>query len=413
MIESKSPVVAAAETYVSDFIKTRISPDYLFHDLYHTREVVESVTELAKGYDLPESQCTLLQLAAWFHDTGYSEGAEGHEERGCKNARDFLANWNLPEEDLQLICDCIMATKVPQRPDTLFEELLCDADMSHLGMKSYWDRCGRLRQEFLITKEIMMSEQEWVDFEIDFMTNHRYHTSFAQELYDRRKHKHIQQLIKQKLRLDPREVDTPETLAKVDLERKKAKDKFSKKLRPSELELKELRLGRGVETMFRTAYRTHVNLSAIADNKANIMLSINAIIISIVVSTLVPKFESNPKLMLPTLVLLAVCLIAMTLATLSTRPKVTKGIVSREDIENRRGNLMFFGNFYRMPLEDYDWGIKEMIRDDDYLYGTMTRDLYFLGIVLAKKYRYLSYCYTVFMFGLIAAVLAFALAFML
>lgn len=75
--------------------------------------------------------------------------------------------------------------------------------------------------------------------------------------------------------------------------------------------------------MFRTAYRTHVNLSSMADNKANIMLSINAIIISIIISNLVPKFGDNPKLIIPTIILLIVCLSALSLAILATRPKIT------------------------------------------------------------------------------------------
>ena len=113
--------------------------------------------------------------------------------------------------------------------------------------------------------------------------------------------------------------------------------------------------------MYRTAYRTHVNLSSIADNKANIMLSINAIIISITISTLVPNFESNEKLILPTIVLLVVCLGSIIFATLSTRPKVTEGKVTRSDIEQKRSNLLFFGNFYNMPLEDFHWGMTEML----------------------------------------------------
>ena len=165
--------------------------------------------------------------------------------------------------------------------------------------------------------------------------------------------------------------------------------------------------------MYRTTYRTHVSLSAIADNKANIMLSINAIIISIVISSLVPQMGELPQLIIPTLVLLFVCLVSMFYAFLATRPKVTEGKVTIEDIENKKGNLLFFGNFYKMPLKDYDWGVKEMIKDEDYLYGTMTRDIYYLGIVLAKKYKFLSYCYNIFMFGLIITVICFAVTFLI
>jgi hypothetical protein len=66
-----------------------------------------------------------------------------------------------------------------------------------------------------------------------------------------------------------------------------------------------------------------------------------------------------------------------------------------------------------MQLPDFQWGVKEMIKDPDYLYSTMSKDIYFLGVVLAKKYRYLSICYNVFMYGLILTVLSFVVAFML
>jgi Family of unknown function (DUF5706) len=164
--------------------------------------------------------------------------------------------------------------------------------------------------------------------------------------------------------------------------------------------------------MYRTTYRTHITLSSIADNKANIMLSINAIIISITLSTLIPRFESNGKLIVPTLILLGVCLLAVVFATLSTRPKITEGFFTRQDIENKKSNLLFFGNFYNMKFEDFHWGMMEMIKDKDFLYSTMTKDLFYLGIVLAKKYRYLRICYGVFMYGLILSVIAFSIAFL-
>jgi hypothetical protein len=126
----------------------------------------------------------------------------------------------------------------------------------------------------------------------------------------------------------------------------------------------------------------------------------------------VPKFDALPKLILPTILLLVVCLVALVYAILATRPKVTEGKFSREDIEQKRANLLFFGNFYDMDIEDFHWGMTEMIKDSDFLYSSMTRDLYYLGIVLAKKYRYLAICYSVFMYGLILSVIVFAFAFL-
>jgi hypothetical protein len=85
--------------------------------------------------------------------------------------------------------------------------------------------------------------------------------------------------------------------------------------------------------------------------------------------------------------------------------------VTLDDIRNKRSNLLFFGNFYNMKLEDFQWGMMEMIKNPDFQYSSMTRDLYYLGKVLAQKYRYLTFCYNVFMFGMILSVILFAMAF--
>ncbi|MEO6039372.1 MAG: Pycsar system effector family protein, partial [Saprospiraceae bacterium] len=130
-------------------------------------------------------------------------------------------------------------------------------------------------------------------------------------------------------------------------------------------------------------------------------------------SNLMPKLHDNPKLIIPSILLTITCLGSMVFATLSTRPKVTEGTVTKEAIKQRKANLLFFGNFYNMALEDFQWGVNEMLKDHEFLYSSMSRDLYFLGIVLAKKYRYLSICYNLFMYGLITSVLAFGIAFAL
>lgn len=418
------------EAYVTNFITEQVHKNFAYHNIQHTLDVVAAARELGEGHQLHPQEMELLLLSAWFHDLGYDKGPIGHEERGAQYARAFLEKHSFEEKDIQIIRNNIMATKMPQKPETKLEKILCDADMSHLGKKIYWERCGRVRQELTLTKNETMSEPEWIDFELKFISHQAYHTEVAKKLYDNRKQKHIRQLKKLDARLHPSDkVLSMNEIANQDNKRKKKKKGKEKPKKKKKLtgdakehakhmaminagEIGQLKLGRGVETMYRTAYRTHVNLSSIADNKANIMLSINAIIISITISTLVPSFESNEKLVYPTIVLLIVCLGSIIFATLSTRPKITEGKVTRQDILDRKSNLLFFGNFYNMKLDDFDWGIMEMIRDSDFLYSTMTRDLYFLGIVLAKKYKYLRYCYSIFMYGLIISVIAFAFAFL-
>ncbi|MFK8005143.1 MAG: Pycsar system effector family protein [Saprospiraceae bacterium] len=419
-MEVVNSLLMDVEAYVTNFITEQVDKKFAYHNIQHTLDVVNATKQLSAAHNLHSKELELLLVAAWFHDIGYDEGPLGHEARSCNYAKSFLEKYDFEEADIKLIQNCIMATKMPQSPNTLFEKILCDADMSHLGKKIYWERCGRIRQELTLTKNTTMSEPEWIDFELKFIVNHNYHTALANHLFEKRKRKHIRQLKKLNDRLHPKEVLSVDEM--VESEKKKSKKKPKSKKGVSKNakeiaihnveEISQLKLGRGVETMYRTAYRTHVNLSSIADNKANIMLSINAIIISISISTLVPSFETNEKLQIPTIVLLAVCLGSIIFATLSTRPKITEGKVTRDDIINRKSNLLFFGNFYNMELKDFDWGMMEMIKDSDFLYSTMTRDLYFLGIVLAKKYKYLRYCYSIFMYGLIISVIVFAIAFL-
>ena len=163
--------------------------------------------------------------------------------------------------------------------------------------------------------------------------------------------------------------------------------------------------------MFRIMSESHNNLSQMADSKANIMISVNTIVISIMVSVLLGKLQFYPEFIVPTIILVGVCLTAVIFAILATRPNISSGTFTRNDIENKQVNLLFFGNFYNMQLPDYDWAMKEMMKDKDYLYGSMIKDIYFLGVVLARKYKFLRLSYSIFMYGLIVSILAFTIAF--
>lgn len=402
-MEIHQALVDDVRTFVQEYYQNNISEQFLFHNFAHTQDVVNAARLMAeKSERLHPKEIFLLEIAAWFHDTGYSEGSSGHEHRSAELARRFLSERDITEDDIHAVEQIILATSLQAAPESFSEEILRDADFSHLGSEQYWDRCSRLRQELLMTQKDFKTEAEWANYELDFVTRHQYHTLIARGLYEATKQKNIKRLKKYLKRVQAAEEGDNNGEPK----------KKKKKKKANNLELKQLNLGRGVETMYRTTYRTHVNLSSIADNKANIMLSINAIIISIVVSNLVPKFDQNFWLIVPTTILLATCLAALVFAILSTRPKVTEGKFSREDIRQKKSNLLFFGNFYNMDLEDFHWGMMEMIKDSDFLYSSMTRDIYYLGVVLAKKYRYLRICYGIFMYGLILSVIAFGLAFL-
>jgi hypothetical protein len=168
---------------------------------------------------------------------------------------------------------------------------------------------------------------------------------------------------------------------------------------------------RGVSDMFRTSYRTHIELSSIADNKSNIMISINGIIISIIIASISPKIDSNPWLLIPTTILLLTCMMSLIYAILAARPRVSNERVTLEDVRSNRSNILFFGNFDNMDRDDYVTGLEELMSDSERLYDTMARDLYGLGSVLSKKFRLLRVAYNIFMVGLVMSVCSFILVY--
>ena len=167
---------------------------------------------------------------------------------------------------------------------------------------------------------------------------------------------------------------------------------------------------KGMQTMLRLTSGNHVKLSEMADQKAHILITVNAIIISVILGVLLRKLETDPYLIIPTLIFLTVAVSTIIISILATRPKITQGTFLDEDILNKKTNLLFFGNFHKVDLPVYEKAMRSMMRDSDYLYSSIIKDIYFLGVAIGKKYRLLRIAYNIFMFGLIISVLAFAIA---
>ena len=186
--------------------------------------------------------------------------------------------------------------------------------------------------------------------------------------------------------------------------------KKKKKKKKSPVEGNQLGSSRGIETMFRTSYRVNMDLSALADTKANIMISINGIIMSIIIASISPKIDSNSWLLIPTAVLLIGCLVSMVYAVLAARPRVSSKLITLEDLRKNNANILFFGNFGNMTEENFIAGMVELMQSTDRLYYNMIRDIYGVGKVLVRKYALVRVAYNVFMAGLIMGVLSFLIA---
>jgi hypothetical protein len=164
---------------------------------------------------------------------------------------------------------------------------------------------------------------------------------------------------------------------------------------------------RAIETMFRSAYRVQMDLTSLADNKANMMISINGIIISIIIAAVAPKLDSNPWLLVPAAVFLCGTLVSIVYAILAARPRVSSAPITLQDLVHSDGNILFFGDFANLTKGDFLEGMRDLIEDQDAVYDEMILNLYGLGSVLRKKFALLQVAYTAFMLALIAGVSSF------
>ncbi len=388
-----TPFIEKAKAFATEKM-ANMPAEYTFHTIEHTKEVVFAVNEIGTACDLSPDQLETVTVAAWFHDIGYCEGYNQHEKVSAETARTLMTEWGAPEQKIEAVQQAILATALPQNPVDIIGEVLCDADMYHLAKGDVEEVGEKIRQELQSFRNIKFdSEEEWMRFNLTFLKEHEYFTAYGKLM--------LQPLKKLNLKKLKKQLEKMEGGKEGDSDKEKELEKLRKK------QEKANKPERGIETMFRTTSQNHVTLSGMADTKANIMISVNTIVLSIIVSVLFRKLDQYPKLVVPTLLLVATCLVTIVFAILATRPNVTSGRFTREDILNKKTNLLYFGNFYKIGLKDYEWGMLEMMKDSDYLYRSLIKDIYFLGKVLAQKYKYLRLSYTIFMFGFVLSIISF------
>lgn len=374
----QSKLIEESRFYVKDFLKQNLDFRCTYHNFEHTAGVINAAQELSQVAKLTDLDQEDLILAAIFHDVGYTIEKENHEHRSANIAREYLLSKGLQQHRVKRIGEIILATKLDSKSTDPLHRLIKDADMYGLAANNYDEIASRLLNENNLMDGTALTSQSWIEQNISFLKAHEYHTKAGKKLYKKAKKKNLKRLI-QKLEMSNKEE-----------------------------KLQTIASSKSAQTQLKTALRNHIDLSAIADNKANIMLSVNAIVITVGLPLLIDRIFDNPNLLIPTVILALSSVISMIFATLATRPIKMTGLTSLEDIPQKRSNLFFFGNYYKMNFNDYEEGIKTVISDNELLDNSITRDLFFLGKSLGQKYDKLRICYNVFMIGLVIAVFAFA-----
>ncbi|MCS3532590.1 Pycsar system effector family protein [Chryseobacterium sp. JUb7] len=386
-------ILHKAKDYVEILFKDKLSSVYFYHNFIHTTYTVNKAEEIMKNTPVSKEDQEKVLLALWFHDTGYIECAQNHEEKGVEIMKDFLIKENYPQTYVDDVAQLILATKITYEPQNLLEKIVKDSDCSHFASHDYNDISDALRKEWELTNVRCFSNDEWNAGNLEMLKNkHKFYTDYAIQNWGPLKEKNIKKIEKK-------------------LEKEDGKKEGSENKKDKE---KEPKSDRSVDTLFRVTLNNHTRLSDIADSKANILLSVNAIIISVCLSVLVPKLDApkNSHLVIPSFVLLLSSVLTIIFAILSTKPNVTKARFTLQDVADRKVNLLFFGNFNSMLFDDYHNAMKDLIKDRDYIYDSMVKDLYYLGKVLDRKYKLLSITYKIFMAGIIISVLSFGYAFL-
>lgn len=390
------------EDYVTGLFNQMHSPNLTYHNLDHTKAVVKYTQEIAGHYNVSEKEMLILFASAWFHDTGYLfTSPEKHEEMGADVMKKFMKDIVEDENIIEQITGCILATKSPNNPRNLLQQIICDADTYNLGIKHFKETNKKNFEEF----KIRFPETSSLEFQkqaIKFLKSHQYYTNYCKELLNKGKEKNIANLEKKVKKLS-----------------RKSAVKKNKKLKeqspiPTFAQMDKDKSGlmsKGIQTMLRLTSQNHLKLSDMADSKANILISVNAIIISVILTVLLRKLSEDTYLIIPTVIFLLVAVTTIVISILATRPKIiSEGNFTMEEVKSKKTNLLFFGNFYQATYEQYAVAMRELMMDTDYLYGTLVKDIYFLGIVLGRKYKLIRLAYNIFMIGIVISVIAFGVA---
>ncbi|MFT4761828.1 MAG: putative metal-dependent HD superfamily phosphohydrolase [Saprospiraceae bacterium] len=377
--------IKAAETYIQNLLETKLPANIYFHQTNHTFAAKDAVQEIGKGEKLSEEELELLTIAALFHDTGFIEVYEGHEEKSQAIAVEYLKKQQYPQEDIETVTRLIAVTELKKAPADLLEKVICDADMAHIGQKKYKGKAENLRKE----REHFFNKQyvdlEWQKNNLTFLQTHSFYTETAKKIFGKRKAKNVKK-VRENI---------------VTQQKKKAK------------QIKKFSIGdnKAAQVMFKTALRNHIDLTSIADQKSNIMLSINALLLTIGMPIFASYLSDKVYLLTPSIIFMLTCITTMIFATLSTRPIKMDGETNLDKIDFGKTNLFFFGNFYKIEQQAYQKAIKKVIANSETLDKTIINDLYFLGHALGDKFRYLRTCYNVFIIGIILSFISFAISY--
>ena len=383
-------VVKKVEKHVKHLLADQLNNNFLFHSQGFTSKQVRKTEKILEEYTSDKLNKNQVLIAAWFLNVGYTVSYENHKKESIHLASTFLKEENVSEKDIETIGELIQSAWEYTEPQKEEEAILKDIRTFFYAAEDFEEMLGLLRLEMENLDKTIPDLESWrLQFIEKLRIEHRFYTDYAKENWQEDKEDNVLSLIKSMQKAV------------------KTEQKENLKAR-----LKDDSPQRAIQSLYRIELRNHIKLSDIADTKANILLSVNAIIISLLLANLLPKLDSpsNSYLIYPTAIFVLFSIASMIMSVLATRPKVDNTQLVEEDIKKKETNFLFFGNFHSLELKDFKAKLKEIIKNKESIYDSLSMDLYYLGKVLQQKYRLLRWTYTIFIIGIILSVVAFTIA---
>ncbi len=383
-------LVKNAEKYSKHVLADQLNKNFLFHSQGYAKKIAGKTNKLLDEYTATQVYKNRVIIASWFLNTGYAHNYQGHVTESINMATTFLKEENVESKEIKAVGDLIKRAWQNDEPKNLEEAILKDVRTSFYASDDFEELLGLLRLELENFDKDVPDLETWrFNYLEKLRIEHRFYTDYAKENWQEGKENNVISLISKMQKAV--KTENKETL--------KAK-------------LKDESPQRAIQSLYRIELRNHIKLSDIADTKANILLSVNAIIISLLLANLLPKLDSpsNSYLIYPTTIFVLFSIAAMIMSVLATRPKVDNTDFVESDIKKKDTNFLFFGNFHSMELNDFKSKLKEIIKSKESIYDSLSMDLYYLGKVLQHKYRLLRWTYTIFIIGVILSVVAFGIA---
>ena len=381
----------------------------IYHDIRYAQRLSKHIETISTSEGLRAEDTRLLKICGWLYTcvlTNISSTSKVREEREAESIAYIedslyheIRGLGISENTLSEITPILKSSFQLRKDQTDLSAVLGDAIVKDLVEENSLNRLKKFYEEAILS-EVNLSLGKFYELTIQQLGEYSGFTGYGK-----------QNILPGVISL----------LQKIERENRKLSRKknvlLKKELEISEEELKELRKNlisvkgrdaRGVQTLFRTTSRNHYTLNEMVDRKANIMITVNAIILSVVIGGFLGRSATDSLFaILPLVILSLSSLFSIIFAVLSITPNRTQGQFTKNEILNKEGNLLYFGNYHNMQFRDYEWGMLEKLNDSNFLYSSMIKDLYYLGKSLHRKYTFIRISLQFFVIGLVSSFIIF------